>query len=145
MRTAVLSREEKGRLIAEKPNQIQRMDERFYKVASQSSGKMYDVIRRENDSWICTCFDFQYRGVQEHKILRCKHIIAVQISLEDKKKVRENVIIAPIEVDSCLFCHGKNLKKFGVRHNKYGDLQRFLCARLPANFHHELRFRANEA
>ena len=55
---AVLSREEKGRLIAEKPNQIQRLDERFYKVASQNGHGMYDVVRRENGSWICGCFDY---------------------------------------------------------------------------------------
>ena len=32
-------------MIAEKPNQIQRMDERTYKVASQNGHGMYDVIR----------------------------------------------------------------------------------------------------
>ena len=136
---AALSREEKGRLIAEKPNQIQRMDERFYKVASQSSGKMYDVIRRENDSWICTCFDFQYRGVQEHKILRCKHIIAVQISLELRTKVRENVVIEPVTVSTCL-CGSSHLKKFGVRRNKCGDIQRFCCLDCHKTFSVNLGF-----
>ena len=31
------TREKRGKMIAEKPNQIHRMDDRFYKVASQSS------------------------------------------------------------------------------------------------------------
>jgi hypothetical protein len=43
---AALSREEKGRLIAEQPNSIMREDERFFKVASQSGHGMYDVTRR---------------------------------------------------------------------------------------------------
>ena len=47
---AVLSREEKGRLIAEKPNQIQQLDDRFYKVASQSGNGMYDVS--QNADWV---------------------------------------------------------------------------------------------
>jgi len=118
---AVLSREEKGRLIAEKPNQIQRMDERFYKVASQSDHGMYDVVRRENGAWICGCFDHYYRQV------RCKHIIAVEISQQLREKVRENVIIEPVNVSTCLACGSGHLKKFGVRHNKYGDIQRFCC------------------
>jgi putative transposase len=131
---AVLSREEKGRLIAEKPNQIQRMDERAYRVSSQSGQGMYDVVRRENGAWICNCFDHHYRQV------RCKHIIAVQISLELRSKVHENVVIKPVEITACVFCHSNNLKRFGVRHNKYGDLQRYLCADCARTFSINLGF-----
>ena len=121
MQTAVLSREEKGRMIAEKPNQIQRMDERFYKVASQNGHGMYDVIQRENGSWICNCLDCHYRQV------RCKHIIAVQISLELRSKVHENTVIQPVTISVCVACGSSHLKKFGVRHNKCADIQRFCC------------------
>jgi len=130
---AVLSREEKGRLIAEKPNQIQRMDERFYKVASQNGHGMYDVVQRENGSWICNCLDFHYREV------RCKHIIAVELSLKLHEAVKENVI-QPVTVTTCLFCRSENLKKFGLRHNKYGDIQRFLCADCHRTFSVNLGF-----
>jgi transposase-like protein len=95
---------------------------------------MYDVIRRENGSWICNCLDFHYRNV------RCKHIIACQIREQLKEKVRENVVIQPIEIDSCIFCHGKNLKKYGLRHNKYGDIQRFLCEDCEKTFSVNLGF-----
>ncbi len=64
----------RGKAIADKPNQIQRMDERFYKVASQNGRGMYDVIRRENGSWICNCLDYHYRVSELHQILRCKHV-----------------------------------------------------------------------
>ena len=130
----VLSREEKGRLIAEKPNQIQRMDERFYKVASQSDHGMYDVVRRENGSWICNCFDHHYRQV------RSKHIIAVEISQQLREHVRENVIIEPVNVSTCLACGSSHLKKFGVRHNKCGDLQRFCCLDCHKTFSVNLGF-----
>jgi hypothetical protein len=41
-----LSREERGRMIAEKLDQIVVLSKRFFKVASQSSDRMYDVTKR---------------------------------------------------------------------------------------------------
>jgi transposase-like protein len=131
---AVLSREEKGRLIAEKPNQIVRLEGRFYKVASQSGHGMYNVTRKENGGWICDCPDHVYREVC------CKHIIAVQIRTELRNKVRENVVIQPVTVTVCLFCRSSSLKKFGLRHNKYGDIQRYLCADCQRTFSLNLGF-----
>ncbi len=133
MQTAVLSREERGRAIAEKPNQIQRLDERCYKVSSQNGHGMYDVIRRDNGSWICNCLDHLHRQVM------CKHIWAVEFSLRIREKVKENVI-EPVSITSCLFCQSINLKKFGLRHNKYGDIQRFLCADCHRTFSVNLGF-----
>jgi transposase-like protein len=134
VRQIVLSREEKGRLIAEKPNQIQRMDERRYKVASQAGQGMYDVLLRKNGSWLCNCLDFYHRGI------RCKHIIAVEISLKLREQVQESVVIQPVEIATCLFCHSSDLKKFGVRHNKSGHIQRFLCASCERTFSVNLGF-----
>jgi hypothetical protein len=45
MTMSLQTREERGRMIAEKPNQIQRLDERFYRVASRSRDLSYDVPR----------------------------------------------------------------------------------------------------
>ncbi len=119
---AIGSREDRGKAIAEKRNQIQRMDERFYKVASQSSQVMYDVIKKkEGSGWLCTCPDFQYRNVQ------CKHIWAVQLS-QAVRKVVEARVIEPISgIESCIFCRSEKIKKDGLRRNKYGDIQKFRC------------------
>jgi putative transposase len=116
----VLTREERGKLIANKPNQIVRLDERFYKVASQSSDLMYDVTKKLKGGWLCTCPDFEYRNVQ------CKHIWAVQISLAVRKQVQAHVI-EPLSFDACIFCRSPSIIKWGVRHNKYGDIQKFQC------------------
>ncbi|MGA2791245.1 MAG: DDE-type integrase/transposase/recombinase [Candidatus Bathyarchaeia archaeon] len=141
MQTAVLSREEKGRLIAEKPNQIQQIDERFYKVNSQSREITYDVVRRENGSWICSCLDFHYRASELHQIIRCKHIIACQLREQLREKVRENVVIQPVEITACIYCHSdKSLKRFGIRHNKCGEIQRFLCVACDRTFSVNLGF-----
>ncbi|MGA8857021.1 MAG: DDE-type integrase/transposase/recombinase [Candidatus Bathyarchaeia archaeon] len=134
MRQIVLSREEKGRLIAEKPNQIQRLDEQFYRVNSQSHDICYEVILRKNGSWICNCLDYY------HRQLRCKHIIAVEISLKLREQVQESIIIQPVEIHACLFCRSESLKKFGVRHNRSGDIQRFLCASCGRTFSVNLGF-----
>ena len=129
-------------MIAEQPNAIMREGERFFKVASQSGHGVYDVTRKENGSYLCTCPDFTYRSVisGHGQLLRCKHIIACQIRYEMREKVRENIIIKPVEVTTCLFCHGTELKKFGLRHNKYGDIQRFLCVKCQRTFSGNLGF-----
>ena len=119
----VLSREERGKVIAEKPNQIQRMGERFYKVASQSSERMYDVIKARMNrtiGWVCTCPDHTYRQV------KCKHIWAVEISVKLREVVAPK-IIEPIDVHACIYCHSEQIVRDGLRHNKYGDIQIFNC------------------
>jgi len=142
MQRTVLSREEKGKMIAEQENAIVKQGERFFRVASQSRDMMYDVVKKENGSWLCSCPDFQYRSVVSGhgQLLRCKHIIACQIRYEMREKVRENIIIKPVEVTTCLFCHGTTLKKFGLRHNQYGDIQRFLCVSCQRTFSVNLGF-----
>jgi transposase-like protein len=136
MATILLPREERGRAIAEKPNQIVRQDERFYKVASQSGHGMYSVTRTEKFAigWICNCPDFTYREV------KCKHIWAVEFSNKLREKVKENLVIQPVEINACVFCRSPDLKRFGLRHNKCGDIQRFLCADCHKTFSVNLGF-----
>ena len=121
MTTVTVLRIEKGKAIAEKPNQIVRQGERFYRVASQSRDGMYDVTRQINDAWLCTCPDHQYRNV------KCKHIWAVEFSLKLRDKVKENVVIQPITINACMFCKSTEITKDGLRHNKYGDIQIWSC------------------
>jgi len=127
VQTVTLSREDRGRAIAEKPNQILRVDERFYKVASQNGHGMYDVRKRENGSWLCTCFDFYYRAIQKHEIIRCKHVWAVELSLKLREHVQARVIEPITNIHGCIFCKSENIKKDGLRHNRYGDIQKFYC------------------
>jgi transposase-like protein len=117
-----LTREEKGRMIAEKPNQIQRLDERFYRVNSQSRDICYEVVKKkESTAWLCTCPDFQHRNVQ------CKHIWAVQFSAKLREQVAARVIEPITDIHACLFCKSELIIKKGLRHNKYGDIQKFAC------------------
>ncbi len=108
-------------MIAEKSNQIMRLEERFYRVTSQSGNGMYDVTKKRTGGWLCTCPDFVYRNV------RCKHVWAVQLSLAVRKEVEARVIEPITDIHACLFCKSESIIKWGVRHNKYGDIQKFSC------------------
>jgi len=142
MAVVVLTREDRGRLIAAKHNQIMRLDDKHYRVASQSGDGMYDVVRSKYFAmgWTCDCRDFLYREV------KCKHIWAVEFSLRFRDKVKENVVIEPLSPNICPYCASSKLVHHGLRHNKYGDLQRFSCRncgkRFSQNFGFE-RLKAN--
>lgn len=75
-------RQLKGKKIAEKQGQITRIDKDYYLVKSQTKDKQYDVIATEN-GWECSCPDHTFRQVC------CKHIHAVEVSLEIRKTVKE--------------------------------------------------------
>jgi len=114
------TREDRGKAIAEKQGQIIRINDQSYKVKSQSNDTLYDVKSTEI-GWKCTCLDHTTRGVQ------CKHIFGVVFSFGIRKEV-EKVRIEPIvSVSSCVYCHSTNVIKYGLRHNKSGDVQLFHC------------------
>jgi transposase-like protein len=83
---------------------------------------MYNVTRTKAFAigWICDCPDFTYRQV------KCKHIWAVEISVKLREVVKPRVI-EPIDIHACIYCKSQNLIKWGIRHNKYGDIQKFSC------------------
>ena len=101
-------------------NQIERIDDKNYKVKSQSSNIEYDVIAGER-GWLCSCPDHMFRGVNR------KHIHAVEFSLELRKKVASEIVIPTINVHQCPQCHSDQIVKNGLRHNKYGDIQIYNC------------------
>jgi putative transposase len=52
---------------------------------------------------------------------------AVEFSFNLRKQI-EKIRIEPIDSSSsCIYCHSTNIIKRGIRHNKYGDIQRFFC------------------
>lgn len=114
-------RKEKGKIIASRHDLI-RIADNFYHVKSQTTNREYDVIKT-NDKWDCNCADHIFRHVC------CKHIHAVEFSIKLREEVREKnkVVISPVNVTSCIYCLGNNISKDGLRHNKYGDIQKFQC------------------
>jgi putative transposase len=121
------TREERGEEIAKMESQITRIEDCKYKVLSQSGNGEY-TVSFSDDEWRCDCADHRFRGV------KCKHIWAVEFSLQMREQVRKNIVIEEVAISNCVFCHSPSIKKFGVRKNKSGDIQRFLCANCGKTF-----------
>lgn len=118
------TREEKGKEIAERQDQVRRIDSTHYQVRSQYTGntRWYEVIA-VGSGWNCTCADHKYRQVC------CKHIHAVEFSIKIREEIKNKntVTISPITTSQCIYCQSENISKDGLRHNKYGDIQKFNC------------------
>lgn len=128
-----MTRQQKAELIAQTPNQITRLDEGRYSVRSQSGNGSYDVIATEA-GWSCSCPDNVYRKAI------CKHILAVEFSQKIRKEVQTNVVIPAVTTLACRFCDSDNIIKFAIRHNKYGDVQRYKCNSCGKRFSFNIGF-----
>jgi putative transposase len=114
-------REERGlEIVNDHKNSIRRVNSVSYSVLSQS-GKGSYVVSQVEDGWSCECPDHRFRGV------KCKHIFAVEFSIALRNKVSDSLVIQPLNPQSCPYCQSKEIIKRGVRHNSYGDIQRFSC------------------
>jgi len=113
-------REQKGRAIAEAPNQVTRLNTNSYWVKSQSGTGDYEV-RAIEVGWKCSCPDHTHRGT------KCKHIWAVEFSLALREKVASRIVLAPIQIHACPICASDQIVKHGIRHNRSGDIQRYTC------------------
>jgi transposase-like protein len=113
-------RELRGLQIAQAKSQVNQIEENFYTVHSQSGNGEYAIYQVDGE-WHCECPDHTYRHV------KCKHLYALEFSLKMKAEVKKSVVIQEVNVSTCVFCHSSNIKKFGIRKNKSGNIQRFLC------------------
>jgi len=131
-------RKEKGIEIAKKEDQIERIEDHYYKVKSQTADRIYDVVNTEI-GWVCSCPDNTFRRVC------CKHIHAVEFSIKIREQVKKNVTIQPIIVQACQLCNSEKIVKNALRHNKYGDIQRYLCKSCGKRFSINLGFERMKA
>lgn len=120
-------RQQRGQIIARARRAIKRINKSTYRVKSQTNGKYYH-IKTTDIGWKCDCPDHTFRGV------KCKHIFAVECSYAIRETVREDVVIQQIKTNSCPQCRSLNLVKHGIRHNKYGDIQRYSCKECHKRF-----------
>jgi transposase-like protein/DNA-directed RNA polymerase subunit M/transcription elongation factor TFIIS len=113
-------REQRGMNIARQENQVKRINENKYEVSSQSNHGIYEVLKT-SIGWMCQCPDHVYRGV------KCKHIFAVEFSSQLRKVVQIRRVEPEADVQTCRFCGSNHIVHAGMRHNKSGDLQKYLC------------------
>jgi putative transposase len=120
MSKQILSRQEKAEVIANTKRGVRRIYHKAYRVISQSGNRFYHV-KMGKQGWICSCPDHEYRG------LRCKHILAVEISYSLRREIEIAKVDTVTIADSCIYCKSTHLVKDGLRHNKCGDIQKFNC------------------
>jgi putative transposase len=113
-------RRQKGLTIAQLQGMVVRIDENTYKVKSQSSNNLYDVISTES-GWSCSCPDFVYNKQ------KCKHAFGVEISLTLRKTVEVKRIEPIVNTTNFIYYKSANIVRDGLRHNKYGDIQKYNC------------------
>jgi putative transposase len=133
------SRISRGQAIAQVESNVRRLDEHEYRVRSQSGNGEYQVISTEI-GWRCECPDFTFRNLE-----KCKHIIAVELSLEIRRRIENAKRIVPLDFQSCLSCGSEQVVRHGIRHNKSGDLQRFTCRDCGTRFSRNLGFEGMKA
>jgi len=131
--SAIETRQMRGQAILELGDQIKLLDDHSYTVKSQSGNGDYHV-RSTESGWICSCPDHVYRNI------KCKHIWAVELSLALRNQVKSHINIEPLNPHSCIICGSENIVKHGIRHNKYGDIQRFTCKNCGKRFVRNLGF-----
>lgn len=125
-------RAQKGQEIAQMQDAINRLDETTYKVRSQSLNMYYEVVGTER-GWSCQCPDHRFRGV------KCKHIWAVEFSFAIRRLVKKETILQPLSL-ACKACGSQEIVKKALRHNKYGDIQRYLCKSCDHRFSFNIGF-----
>jgi len=104
-------------------NAVTRSNETEYVVKSQTGNGEYRVSKNYK-GWYCSCPDYSFRG------LVCKHIYAVQFSQEMRQVVakrKKPLVLEPVSITQCQFCGSSKIKKYGIRNNKSGAIQRFIC------------------
>jgi len=110
----------RGQAIAEVESNVRRLDATEYRVRSQSGKGEYQVISTEA-GWYCSCPDAITR------VIKCKHIFAVELSLEIRRRIENARRISPLNYQSCLSCGSERIVRHGILHNKSGDIQRYSC------------------
>jgi transposase len=89
------TREERGKIIAEKAGHIQKVNDNSYKVKSQS-GKGFYEVKATDDGMTCICPDFIKRG------LPCKHILATRFYLEIQQLTPKGIVTEKIHLTYAL-------------------------------------------
>ncbi len=127
------ARKMKGQVIAKVEANVKRVDRYEYRVKSQSGKGEYQVVQSEF-GWSCSCPDARFRSE------KCKHVFAVELSLELRRRIENAKRIVPLDYQSCLSCGSERIVRHGILHNKSGDLQRYSCKACGKRFTLNLGF-----
>jgi len=130
-------RELRGIRLSNREGAIKRINKLHYRVKSESDEIWYDVKKhygsnlggRQDGYWSCTCLDWRVNR------LTCKHRYLI---LHSKKRIpqeeSEHRILHTSDDVTCLKCSSEKIVKDGIRRNKKGDSQKYLCRECKYRF-----------
>ena len=102
---------------------VLRINSKHYKVKTDSDTEYRDVECAKY-AWTCSCPDYNVAS------RACTHARLVQVSLGMRELAyprRQTVVVETEESKECIYCHSDDVRKHSIRHNKSGDIQRYLC------------------
>lgn len=70
----------------------------------------------------------------------CKHAFAVKFSLGFREEVEKSVVMEPVSISDCIFCHSQEIIKTGTRRNREFAIQRFKCKSYNRTFYLNIGF-----
>ncbi|MCK9442434.1 MAG: SWIM zinc finger domain-containing protein [Methanothrix sp.] len=91
MQAAKNPRELRSKAIADQGNQVNKVNDRSFKVKSQSGNGFYEV-KETKEGITCDCPDFVYRGG------KCKHIAATRYYLQVEKDTPGGVVTEKVHL-----------------------------------------------
>lgn len=108
------------------------VNENTYLVPSSNGKDRYTVTHV--DSYSCSCPDFQKNC--KNMGLYCKHINAIILfeKFKNSVEVDDNNLEKELNKEACVYCGTDNIVKDGVRKNKNGQKQKFLCRSCKKRF-----------
>ena len=86
-----ITREQRGKTIANNKGHVKKVNDHSFKVKSQSGKGVYEV-RATPNGMTCTCPDFVYRGG------KCKHIQATRFYLEIEKDTPQGTVTEKVHL-----------------------------------------------
>jgi len=106
---------------------VKKQNDSHYQVRSQTDQNTWYDVNWDKNHWSCTCMDYQKNRS------RCKHINAVnyQLILEEIKLGTAHLT----DEGLCPECNRKDqVIKQGIRYNRSGPIQGYLCKRCNRKF-----------
>lgn len=97
-------------------DQIRLLSPTHFSVCSQSAPGTFHNVRKDGPKWTCDCAFFE----ATKKV--CVHVIAVRF----REGLQESAP-AHSETVQCDRCQSPSVIRYGVRHNKSGDVPTYLC------------------
>ena len=66
--------------------------------------------------------------ITDSEAVKCKHIWAVEFSFAIRRLIQKETVIPAFDYSELpIMCNSSQIIKKSIRHNKYSDLQRYLC------------------